>query len=415
MTTNPGYLLLVGAGDPQYRGAAIQSLLDIGPVVVADLATRDMTWVRAMGAELLAVHEMTEATLTAAAHSLNVTVVGVLTFNEFYVPMTAVVAQHLNLPHTPVAALQACRDKSLMRGRFAACDVPSPVAIRVCSEAEAIAAGEVLGYPVVFKPIDLAGSVGVIRVDDSSMLRMAFTAICGMTDRQLGLVQGPFLVEEFVDGPEFSVEVVVRDLEPRALAVTRKSTGMEPFFEETQHVVVTADLDDGDVVEIAEQAVRAVGIVVGVAHVEVRRGKHGVQVIEVAARVGGDMISRLVSLATGHDLNTWSGHLAARLPDPDPITPIAAIAAVRFFYPREDTVVTSLEFDSLPDDPGIDLVSWEAHPGDQMLLPPRGYLSRLGYAIVTADTVQEAVRVLDNIEQRVLLNGHRLEEARAHG
>lgn len=418
MPTDPGCLLLIGAGDRQYRGAALGSLLAVGPVVVVDLATRDLAWVRAMGAEVHPVRDMTEKTLTAAADGLRrerSDVIGVLTLNEFYISVTATIAERLKLPHTPVAALRACRDKSLMRERFLTSGVPSPLATKVHSEAEAIAAAAAVGYPVVFKPTDLAGSVGVTRVDDVDALRSTFGAINGMTDRQLGIVAGPFLIEEFVDGPEFSVEIAVRRGVPRTLAVTRKTTGLSPFFEETQHIVETR-ITEHDIVEVAEQAVRALGIEVGVAHVEVRRGPRGPRVIEAAARVGGDMISQLVLLATGHDLSAWAGHLAADRPDPEPAEPAAPVAAVRFVYPREDVVVQSLELAPAQPEPGLVLVDFEAHPGDEMLLPPRGFLSRLGFAIVSADTIESAVRALDEIEERVVLNGRRLDEvASAHG
>src|SRR5260370_7941426 len=86
-------------------------------------------------------------------------------------------AAALGLPHNPLEAAEAARDKGLMRERFAAYGVPSPVFRRIplASDPQQVAAQ--VRYPCVVKPLRLNGSKGVIRADDPLTYLATFTRL----------------------------------------------------------------------------------------------------------------------------------------------------------------------------------------------------------------------------------------------
>ncbi|HEV3097441.1 MAG TPA: phosphoribosylglycinamide synthetase, partial [Candidatus Dormibacteraeota bacterium] len=80
--------------------------------------------------------------------------------------LAASAAQALSLPHNPVDAVRAARDKARMRERFLAAGLATPAFITLGVDGDPATVAGTLRYPSVVKPLDLSGSQGVIRVDD---------------------------------------------------------------------------------------------------------------------------------------------------------------------------------------------------------------------------------------------------------
>ena len=238
-----------------------------------------------------------------------------------------------------------------------------------------------------------------------------------MEDRQLGIVTGPYLVEEMVEGPEYSVELIVRNGQPRAVAVVSKTTGFAPWFEEMQHVVGPQSAADDDLRDAALAAARALNVQNAIMHVEVRRSSRGPRIIEAAARVGGDLISELVRMTTGIDLYSHAGALALGLQSPEPTTPRSPWAAIRFYYPPTDLIIRELTCEPLDDLGGLEHFVWEARVNEELALPPRGYMSRLGFAVVTGNSADEVTATLNAVGKRIRVNGRcpAAIQRRAHG
>src|SRR5258706_218969 len=119
-------------------------------------------------------------------------------------------AAALGLPHNPLEAAEAARDKGLMRERFAAYGVPSPVFRRVplASDPQEIA-GQVR-YPCVVKPLRLNGSKGVIRADDPPTFVAAFTRLRRiLVGDGYPLDRTEILVEDYLPGGEVALEELI--------------------------------------------------------------------------------------------------------------------------------------------------------------------------------------------------------------
>src|SRR6185295_2035456 len=87
---------------------------------------------------------------------------------------TAQLADALGLPSGPPEAIANCRDKHRTRTVLAAAGVAQAQSIVVSTAAEAEAAAQTIGYPVIVKPRALAASFGVSLVHGPGELATAY-------------------------------------------------------------------------------------------------------------------------------------------------------------------------------------------------------------------------------------------------
>ncbi|MGK5733729.1 ATP-grasp domain-containing protein [Streptomyces sp. URMC 124] len=388
-------LLMLGAGIEIYRRYILETLHGRGDeVVLIDTVPRPWTepFVRvSLQADLRDREEVREAVLPLHRQS---PFDGVLTYDEAQVELTAYVAALLGLPGLSPGAAARCRDKRAMRDAFEAAGVPSARSVLVHDPDGAAAAAAGLGYPVVVKPRNLGGSIGVVRADDESALRAVFEVAAGAGFARIDPEPG-VLVEQYLDGPEFSVESVVRDGEVRICGITDKEVGFAPYFEELGHVCRAPGTrpHDQQLIDTVIAAHQALGITVGATHSELRMTADGPRMIEVAARLGGDQIPYAHRLATGVDMVALTvAALTGEDADPEPIR--AGVAGIRMLYPQHDGVVRTLR----APDPAAGArheMAWHVEEGREVRLPPRGFLSRLGHVIATAPDEKELHARLD--------------------
>lgn len=391
-------LLLVGSGDRRYREYILAAIAPRYRLWLLDV--QPPTWQEPYLVGHTVANVADVPSLVAAARAAAVqagSASGLLTYDEWLVEPTAAAAAELGLPGPPPSAAAACRDKGATRRLLAAAGVPQPRSVPVGSLPEALAAGEAAGYPVVVKSRSMAGSIGVVRANTPAEMAGAYAAAAAPASSRPGTQ--PVLVEEYLDGPEISIDCAVAGGEPRIMAVARKHTGLEPYFEETGHTVDSADplLHDTVLQEMLRRIHQALSFTCGITHSEFRLTAAGPRLVEVNARLGGDFIPYLCRLATGIDQARAAADLAAgREPDLAPASRRAA--GIRFLYPPADCTVRSAAVSSQPLPAAVYRVLVTASPGQELLLPPRGYLSRYAYVIALADTIAEVEETLGKAE-----------------
>lgn len=244
---------------------------------------------------------------------------GVITSCDYYLPTVAHLAGRLGLPGPTVEAVQnACR-KDATRRVLAAAGVPGPRFAACASLAEAIGAAREIGYPLVLKPADLCAGMFVRRIDDEAALTGAYRDLAAFPVNARGQRRDPgVLLEELLDGPEFSVETVSYAGDTRVVGVTDKSVGGAPAFVETGHMFPAAlsAADTEATVDTACRAVAALGLDQVVAHTEIKLTGAGPRVVEVNPRPAGNRITELVRHVTGVDLAAAAVDVAlGRTPD----------------------------------------------------------------------------------------------------
>lgn len=295
----------------------------------------------------------------------------------------------LGLPGVSVETVEATRDKARMRELLADHGV-APVAARLCADPdEAVSFIRECGLPAVLKPVDGVGSRGVRLARSEAEAREAAEALLG-TGSGKGV-----LVEEFLDGPEFSVETFTVGGEHTVLAVVAKTLAPGSFVE-LGHATPAPGLGEQDREEIGalvRAALDAVGLTGGPGHTEVKLTPRGPRVVEMHTRVGGDYIPFLVRMTTGLDLFemtlAWAAGLLA--PVEDPVVPRGG-AAIHFLAPPPGRVVAVHGQDRVVGMPGVVDVGVTRRPGDAVpALAGSG--DRSGHVLTAAETAVDAVRI----------------------
>lgn len=316
------------------------------------------------------------------------TIDGVMTFMEFYVPLAATVAGTLGLPGIAPQDAMNARDKSLMRQRLAEMNVAIPAFRIVDSLDLAIRAGREIGYPNIVKPVNMSGSRGVMLNDDEGELTRNLTELMAYLP-PFGVARSShYLVEEFMDGPEYSVESISCRGKVEVVAVTKKFLA-ENTFVEIGHLV-PADLSPDDhaaMCSLTKQAVIALGIHDGGSHTEIKLTRSGPKIVEVAARLGGGSIPELVELATGVDL--WKAVIQIAMGEEPVLQRSKNRYAAIAFLTADPGVVSDIKIHTADLNDSVQTMLVQTRIGAS-ISPLTSSADRLGYVIATGDTPAEA-------------------------
>ncbi len=269
-----------------------------------------------------------------------------------------------------------------------------------------------VGYPCIVKPVDDSASAGVrLCADDRQYLAAIRGAVDHATHARGYRCADHVMVEEFVDGPEYSVELLWNTVADswELVGITQTFISPPPWRRETGHLF-PAPLDVETALQIKHAVLRwlgAIGLRYGAAHVELRLDAGVPALLEVNPRPAGGHIPTLVDLCADVDLIT--GYLDLHLPggstkSPAPPQPLRE-AALRFVMPGRSGLLRRLsvrQADNLPAGQSVDLDT--AMLGRQV-----GPTSRLGHAIATgprgSGTWATACRLHDLVEFDIATDG----------
>lgn len=242
------------------------------------------------------------------AHDARFPVDAVVAVDDRGTAVAAAAARRLGLVHNPPEAVAAARDKARMRALLEAAEVPQPAHALLpagSGDAEVAALAAAVGFPCVIKPTTLSASQGVVRADDADGARAAVRRVRAIAGRAGVPPAAPLLVERFVPGPEVAVEGLLVEGRLEVLAVFDKPDPLDgPAFEETLYVTPSR-LPGADLAAAGaalQSACRAMGLVEGPVHGELRVSAGRASVIEVAARTIGGLCARALTFGPGASL-----------------------------------------------------------------------------------------------------------------
>ena len=208
------------------------------------------------------------------------------------------VARALGLPCNPKETDLCSTNKYYMRQTMKNAGIPVP---HFCKSGADLAETNLAGmkFPLIVKPTDRSGSRGICKVWNYEEAKSAVQRACSVSFEHCAIL------EEVLEGEEYSCESISQNGSHHILAYTKKFTTDAPDYIETAHLE-PADLSRAQQ-ETAEAEIRkgldALHITAGASHTEFRVDQNGhVHIIEIGARMGGDCIgTHLVPLSTGYD------------------------------------------------------------------------------------------------------------------
>ncbi|WP_405616644.1 ATP-grasp domain-containing protein [Streptomyces sp. NBC_01508] len=243
--------------------------------------------------------------MARAVHAVDpVLAVGGLSETTQY--LAAAVAQELGLPYASRRTIELSRDKYEMRRVLRARGLDGTES-RVVSDARGIEtfAAE-YGYPIVLKPRDGQGKMGFSLLRDAG-------AVAGALERfETQTPHSEMLVEQFLEGEEYSVEAFSEGGEHQVICVTKKFKDPQTFVE-IGHCVPAPVGPDAEraMTDFALQVLDAIEVENGPSHTEIMLGPDGPRVVETHARLPGGAVVNLIDMLTGVDLDElWIRQLA---------------------------------------------------------------------------------------------------------
>lgn len=234
----------------------------------------------------------------------------VLAADDDGVILAAMASAALGLPHNPVDAVSAARNKHLMREILAKAGIQSPRFERFWTDEDPLEVASRVSFPCVVKPLFLSASRGVIRADDAAQFIAAFRRLVAILCRpevaaQGGALARQILVETFIPGVEVALEGLLTKGQLRVLAIFDKPDPLDgPFFEETVYVTpsrLPLAVQD-TIAACTAKAVEALDLREGPVHAELRVNDHGPWIIEIAPRSIGGRCSRTLRFGAGLSL-----------------------------------------------------------------------------------------------------------------
>lgn len=331
MTLEGTTAVVVGAGYPAKR-RIYERMAALGArVVIVDEAGHwsgrlvdDGVATNWLAAEIVGDADNDARSVIDALSASGVRADAVLTFWEELPPVAARVAAALGLPGNPVSAVDSARSKLLTREASARAGLPTPRSLRVQSLDELYAAATEIGFPAVVKPEFGHSQVGCMRIDSFDSLPDIYWLVRKEVEDTNVVnfrAHNDLLLEDYLDGVEFDVDLILEHGEPAFSSVSQQSPTPEPSFQETG-LHCPPDHSERQIrrlVELSVQTVQALGFVRGVLHVEGKCTSKGPRIVEVNARMGGGRIHQLVEAVWGVDL--IEAHLRAALDLPQQLTP----------------------------------------------------------------------------------------------
>jgi biotin carboxylase len=263
----------------------------------------------------------------------------------------AYVCEKLSLPcHISYQTALELTNKALMKSKFAEHHIPTTHYVILKSLGFESVAG--LKYPLVVKPVDSNSSKGITKVNTYSDLESA--AMIAFSHSRTKEI----IVEEYMEGEEFSVDVAVENGEPTILLVTKniKMQQNENTFTITQSYF-PATTDEAlllKVHNIVLKIVLAYNIQSSPLLVQLIHNKGEISVIEFSARLGGGSKHHLIKKITGFDALEWFVDVVLTQPKSVTIQQMFRYACINYIYAKKGIIVGFEGFDELLNEGIID-------------------------------------------------------------
>jgi biotin carboxylase len=300
----------------------------------------------------------------------------------------AAVTEALGFPGVSLETARASNNKWLMKQRWLAAGVPTPYGKEVKTIDEARAVVQRIGLPAMVKAIDNAASRGSRRIDRLEELPAALEDAIMHSSTRSGFV------EEFIEGPEHSVDIVFDRGRAVRFGVVDRIFGFWPYPIELGHLnpsVLPAATQEA-LLDLTERGARALGIEDGPCKSDAILTRKGPMLLELPARLSGGWHSQYTTpLATGQDPIGAAISLAVGRPMPPEAARVSKnrFALCKALFPPPGRVRRIAGIDAARTLPGVEQIFMMVSEGSS-IRPYQNCADRVCYVIVTGKTREEA-------------------------
>ena len=314
----------------------------------------------------------------------------------------AAVAKEMGLIGIDEDTALKATNKAEMRKALQACGVPIPKFFKVSNEEEYSNAVKQFDVPFIVKPADSSGSRGIFEVIDIKNQKMIKEAYeyCKPHSRV-----GDVVVEEYMSGPEVSVETLSVDGVCYVIQITDKLTTGAPHYVEMGHSQPTRHSKDiaERIAKVAKDANKAIGIKNGPSHTEIIVTKDGPKIVELGARLGGDNITtHLVPFSTGVNMVECCIKIALG-EQPDIESKWSKGSAIRYFKQHAGIVMAIDGIDDARKVKGVKQISIVHGVGEKVTeIDSSG--SRMGFVISQEENAERAIESCESALEMIKIH-----------
>lgn len=292
-------------------------------------------------------------------------------------------------------------NKHLMREAFEVGNAPSPKSILTTSAENAWSHFcNNFDTNAILKPLRNSGSRGIAKVvkgiTKAEFKHLYERALVESHDKSV-------LIEQFIEGPEFSVEIIVWQNKVNVLTVTDKKTTEAPYFVELGHNQPSCFPPETlqIIADAAVAGVKALDVNNCACHAEVKVQNGKAYLMEIGARLGGDFIStELTHLSTGIDMVAAAVNCALGIePCLEPIEQKHGVC-VRYFCPTPGKLVSVSNTEILNDPRVYDSEIY--HKEGDIIPEVTSSLCRSGHVIVTEASPQKSIAFAEKLISEVV-------------
>ena len=383
-------IMILGASILQLP--AIEKAFEMGLEVIAVDMNPEAVGFRVPGVikEVISTIDTPAILEAAKRHQID----GIITLaSDMPMQSVAAVCHELGLVGISKDTALKATNKALMRDALKEADVPVPLYFRVNGKNEFRRAVKKIrdnGYKCIVKPADNSGSRGVDLLKEDADLDYAYNYTVQYSR------SGEIVVEEFMEGPEVSVETLAIDGDVHVIQITDKLTTGAPYFVEMGHSQ-PSQLNENTRERIADVAIaanKAIGIQNGPSHTEIKVTKDGPKIVELGARLGGDCITtHLVPSSTGINMVECTIRIAlGEKPDLKPKWNKGS--ANRYLKTKAGIVKEIRGVNEAKAIPGILQVSIVHGIGEEVG-EIKSSVDRVGFVIAQADNPEHAIQIAE--------------------
>lgn len=342
--------------------------------------------------EIISTIDINAVVSAAKKHKID----GIMTLaTDMPMRTVAAVAKEMNLIGIDEETAFKATNKAEMRKALRKNNVPIPLFFQVNTKEEFFAAVQKIkdsGYRCIVKPVDNSGSRGIDLLKDfeSETLNNAYEY------SKESSKSGDLMVEEFMEGPEVSVETLSINGECHVIQITDKLTTGSPYFVEMGHSQPSQLPDDikEEIIQVTKAANKAIGIKNGPSHTEIKITKDGPKIVELGARLGGDNITtHLTPLSTGVDMVECCIKIALG-EEPNLEIKKNNGSAIRYFQQRAGKIIDIKGVDDAICMGGVKQISIVHNIGDE-ITEINNSASRMGFVIAEGKDADAAIKICE--------------------
>jgi biotin carboxylase len=321
----------------------------------------------------------------------NISLAGITCFDCESMGLTAFLAEDLGLWYPSVESIRICRDKYTAVSRWQKRSIRVPRFKLARSPYEAADFIHKIHKPCVLKPVSGSGSELVFFCDTESECQRTAQVLLHELDRKkenrlYTSAADCFLVEEFVDGVEYSCDFLIDKKQIKILRFTRKILTEDiPFGTIRAYVLTTCEnegLEQKQLESLLLKAARGLGITRAICMVDFLLSQNEIFLLELTPRPGGDCIPYLMQYAAGLDILQVALDFAEKRPVDLPDLPGGGRYVGLRLHASVSGLIDKISTEKLEADPRVKSIHLIRQSGDRVILPPEDYESwYLGHVI----------------------------------